>query len=327
LNYLLGKSSAVCNFGVKEKHFFNHLPKNVNLTKWYEEYNSQFIGCRPEFYGNETWGNFTLDSTPHYIDDPYAPQRIFRSYSTKSLNMKKFVAILREPVSRDYSEYQRTLRICFRLIDDYEFFFRGGDYSRHSGPQDRYINTIVKCEWIMNPRFYKDWRKDGYNITLFDKNQALSYSQWSNNKIGMSERDRGLYYYQIKRWLKFIKREQLFIINFQTLIVNTTDTIQRLSQFLGIEGSEFLNKNNKTELPPPPTNNKYSDWPGSYLDCEVYEKKYKYYSKRNEGLIEFINDAKKKPKLEPRMPNFDFAHSYNNCVSYNPNYIKNILFT
>ena len=94
-----------------------------------------------------------------------------------------------------------------------------------------------------------------------------------------------------------------------------------------IERIYFLNKSNKTELPPSPPNNKYSDWPGSYLDCEVYEKKYKYYSKRNEGLIEFINDSKKKPKSEPGFPTFDFAHSYNNCVSYNPNYIKNILFT
>jgi Sulfotransferase domain len=45
----------------------------------------------------------------------------------------------------------------------------------------------------------------------------------------------GEYAQHLRRWLKDVRRSQLFILSMQTLLRNTTDTMQRLQHFLGLE--------------------------------------------------------------------------------------------
>ena len=73
-----------------------------------------------------------------------------------------------------------------------------------------------------------------FNHENLTKDNAFSYAEWSVSPHGIAQRGRGLYLDQIKNWLKYINRNQLFVMNFETLIVNTTDTMLRLSAFLNI---------------------------------------------------------------------------------------------
>ena len=101
---------AFCAKGLKEKHYFSD--EKAFLTQYeahYDAYVKQFEGC------NRT--QLTLDATPSYVWYDYAPELLQRSYTRKELAKKKFILLLREPVQRSYSEYQRDLRICLRAYD------------------------------------------------------------------------------------------------------------------------------------------------------------------------------------------------------------------
>ena len=58
-----------------------------------------------------------MDATPSYVWLDYVPELVQRSYTKKELAKKKFLLLLREPVQRQYSEYQRVLRLCLRAYD------------------------------------------------------------------------------------------------------------------------------------------------------------------------------------------------------------------
>ena len=108
--YLLLQHGAFCTKGLKEKHYFSD--EKAFLTSYethYDAYVKQFEGC------NRT--QLTMDATPSYVWYDFAPELLQRSYTRKELSKKKFILLLREPVQRSYSEYQRDLRICLRAYD------------------------------------------------------------------------------------------------------------------------------------------------------------------------------------------------------------------
>jgi len=90
------------------------------------------------------------------------------------------------------------------------------------------------------------------------KQKVMTFAQWQATYHGMSEMGRGRYLEQIERWLTVIDRSQLFILNFATLIKNTTDTMVRMADFVGIDVSKWYDSNrpadtkakNKTKEPP-----------------------------------------------------------------------------
>jgi hypothetical protein len=232
---------------------------------------------------------------------------------------------------------------------------------------------------------------------------------------------RGHYLEQIKSWLEVVDRSQLMIVNFNTLIKNTTDTVVRMSEFLGLEPGVFYdkpgvtpdplawmskpkrpgnlrqrrtlqdavdeieeeesreleqllrynlakearerrqqlenghtfnpNKAGKAEplhhnpdyarslaaassssssspppptpagrhitLPMPPPDNHYMDWPHAAYDCQSARKLYDHYMKVNNGLFNFINKAKTRPKQEPLFPSWNETEALKNCRPVN----------
>jgi len=217
LNSLLEYNNKICNKDLKEKHFYSER----NFTANYTNYDMKFIDCKRS--------QLTFDATPNYIFFDDTAINVKNSYTSLSLSLKKFIVLLREPVSRDYSEYQRTLRICFNLIDDSKKLHKNGSiYELHSTIDARIHSYYEKCIDIMK-------NMNTTNIyTKLNKDNAFTFAEWSNSSHGLSQRSRGLYLHQLQNWLKYIKRNQLFIMNFETLVVNTTDTILRLSSFLNI---------------------------------------------------------------------------------------------
>ena len=110
LNKLLFEHPEICSEGVKEKHFYSE--KGYRSHARIKDYMYEFAGCKK-------W-QITVDATPSYVSIPEVTDRLNISYSADSLSKKKFILLLRDPVSRHYSEYQRVLRICFRIIDEDE---------------------------------------------------------------------------------------------------------------------------------------------------------------------------------------------------------------
>ena len=280
------------------------------------EYNFQYSDCKK-------W-QFTVDATPSYISIPEVPNRINSSYSSSSLKQKKFVLLLRDPVSRHYSEYQRLLRICFRVIE-------GDPELEHPtktrSPEEKLERSKSNCALCMREL---PLSSSSSSSIVLKKENAMTFSEFVVSPYGSSELKRGEYLYNIKRWLKVIDRSQLFIMNFQQLIQNTTcnnnttntkmliilililsDMMTRLSSFLDIDPNKFIKNETQSVilLPKPPASNSYVNWDPAYLDCKTFDKIDKYFNKTNAGLINFINSASNKPKQEPIFEAFTSSRS------------------
>lgn len=168
-----------------------------------KEYKSQFYDCKK-------W-QVTVDATPSYISIPEVPDRINSTYSSSSLSQKKFILLLRDPVGRHYSEYQRILRICFRVIEgDAEL-----DHpTKARSPEEKIERAKSNCALCM--------KTSSSSKLVLKKENAMSFAEFVKSPFGSSEIDRGDYLNSIKKWLTIIDRSQLFIMNFQQLIQNTT---------------------------------------------------------------------------------------------------------
>ena len=263
-----------------------------------KEYLFQFSKCKKN--------QFTVDATPAYMSKPEAAERINSSYVT--LSKKKFVILLREPVSRHYSEYQRNLRICFRAIDGDDELNRN---TSTRTAEEKLARAQMRCHVTMRP-----------HTTSLKKDNAYTFAEWTASPFGSQEIRRGRYLNDIKRWLTVVDRSQIFILNFQSVVSNTTDVMTRLSSFLNIGQNKLMNDPENSEkiiLPPPPPSNTYVDWEPSFMDCPTYEKLYKYFEKENEGLYDFLNNAPNRPKQEPIFPMFTSTRS--KCIM--PNYTSN----
>jgi hypothetical protein len=263
-----------------------------------QEYLSQYSKCKKN--------QITVDATPSYISKPDAAERINASYNSISMAKKKFIILLRDPVSRHYSEYQRNLRICFRAIDGDE------ELDRDSGTrssEEKVERANMRCRVALK-----------MDSKVLKKENALSFAEWTASPYGGQEIRRGRYLIDIQKWLSIVNRNQIFIMNFQTVVVNTTDVITRLSNFLEIDPKVFYTNINekKITLPAPPPSNSYVEWAPSYMDCATFEKLDRLFKRENEGLIEFINNTPNKPKQEPYFPPFTSIRS--KCV--NPKAIK-----
>ena len=289
LNSLLYEHRQICNKGVKEKHFYTESDFAENV----KDYMKEFKGCKPS--------QLTVDATPKYVVGSEIAERIESAYTAESLAKKKFVLLLRDPVARQYSEYQRGLRICFRVIDGDEQLLR---QSSIRTPEEKVARAEKNCELAMRPNTLASGDK-------LSKDNAMLFAEWVTGPFGSMEQARGNYVSQIKHWLRVINRSQIFIMNFQTLVGNTTDAMHRLSDFLGIQFDEFLNNQNKSQviLPKPPPSNSYVTWAPAFMDCKTHDMLDKYYKEQNVGLLALINDDPRKPKEEPYFPAFTSARS------------------
>lgn len=304
MNNVLFTHPNICGKGTKEKHFFS----NKDYEKHFVGYKQEFEGCKKD--------QLTVDVTPKYIFGDEIPERINKTYGAEQLSQKKFIAILREPIARQYSEYQRLLRLCFRVIDENDKEANAikakpsssGTATKRppakKGKLEPSCTHVLKFAPTKHPTKYPE---------LAQKDNAMLFFEWTGTEHGEHERGRGNYVGQLKRWLSVIKRSQIFIINFQTLISNASDTFFRMSAFLGLNADLMINdkKNQLVLLPPPPAANAHVDWSPGVLDCRTYGQLQSYYNSQNDGLSRLINDAKDRPKEEPQFP--PFVQSRSDC--------------
>lgn len=232
-----------------------------------------------------------IDGTPRYIRSEIAPKRLQASYSAEDLADKKFILLLREPVTREFSWYRHRVRTCLhtmhRVIRDIppKTIMKGKKeivgYHRHELCNDQNC-VMLGCDHMpatdhltAHPQSY---------LNEFD-----TYYRTKQLQVTDSE-----YVVQINNWLKHIDRSQLFILNVQTLTVNTTDTMSRLSQFLGLKHDWGVN------VTLPRLNENHIN---ATISCKVYDKLAAHYEPYNEQLYALVNSGNRPPQ-EPDFPRF-----------------------
>ena len=307
LNKMLEKHSAFCKSGTKEKHFFTD-------NKWLEQEKiDDFLGEFDECGKTE----ITMDATPSMIAEDVVPARIKASYSPDELKKKKFVVLFREPAARHYSGYQRDVRRCLMINSE-------------RGEHKKFVEKSSKlCQNILHdPPKMEDtveWLHNAFSSTEDIQNAILTFAEWTASDYGQKQLKRGYYLHQLKTWLQVIDRSQLFIINFESMIFNTTDVTLRLSKFLGVDGDEFFRVSGeavyntslavngtlskKIRLPPEPASNHYMDYDKVKMDCSTYVHLEQMWAAANKGLYDFINKAPNKPPDEPYFPLFRSSRS------------------
>lgn len=260
LTYLLKHNLEICSSDKKEKHFFD---TDDFWRRGFDYYENLYSTCQT--------GELLVDSTPifHYRD---MPDRFAKVYSQTDLYHKKFILILREPVSRDFSIYTYRLKTCLALID------------RLPTLQEKSY-SYVRRECALVAQFSDE--------TIFDYDIISFRDYYLKGSIRLED---GEYESHLRNWIRQIHRSQLFILNMDTLLQNSTDTLTRLRLFLGLKiGWD-------KDLAPPHESN-FDTVEEAILDCETYNELWDYYADKNAHLDLIVNN-KYKPLTEPIFPPF-----------------------
>ena len=290
-----------CQEGKKEKHFFDK--ESYDSSKGIIAYLKEYQKCPKT--------TFTLDATPSYIEwdgdgtERSIPQRLIESYKSENLKRKKFILIIREPVARHYSEYQMRIRVC---LDHGDLTGKGSlntDDDQDAHQDDRGYLSCDRVSFNYEP---------GINAK---KLHIMTFQEWLKAKDGFGEMARGDYLKHINGWLKAVSRDQFFILNFQSLITDTGNVMNRLGKFLGLARPWSID----TVLP-----EQHKKKPVTTLDCKSFDYLTEYYNKNNKGLIAFINNGAKHPE-EPTFPSFSSNRSVCKDVasSISPLYAMDLL--
>jgi hypothetical protein len=132
--------------------------------------------------------------TPAYLFNPLVPERV-RAFDPAM----KLIAILRDPVTRAYSQYHMQLR---------------------QGRETRSFEDALAHEASALPAELERILSDPSASS--ETAQRLAYVR------------RGRYAEQLERWLEFFPREQLFVLTSDELRADPADAMSRIAHFLDI---------------------------------------------------------------------------------------------
>lgn len=136
------------------------------------------------------------DNTPYYLFHPLVPER-----AHKLCPEAKVIMILRNPINRAFSQYQMECRKGREKSGSFEEAIQG--------ELERISNA--KSDLLADPL--------GHHHT-FENTSYLS---------------RGLYMDQIEHWLKWYKREQIFILTSESFFGNPKKELKEVYDFLNID--------------------------------------------------------------------------------------------
>ena len=125
---------------------------------------------------------------------------MLETYGSLLLSKKKFLLILREPVTRHYSEFQMRVRVCL-----------GGFKGKHQENDPQRIRR--NCEKITSN--YIEWIHRPEEEQILDNLHMYTFNEWLQSEDGSNEIERGHYIQHIMDWLMYVNRSQLFILNFR----------------------------------------------------------------------------------------------------------------
>jgi hypothetical protein len=175
----------------KEVHFFDgRFTKGMN---WYRGHFPLKL-TRDRLSQSLRQPVLTGEASPLYLFHPLAPERI-----KIVLPGVKMIVILRNPVDRAYSHYQRERRDGFESLSFEEALAHEDE--RMAGEQEKMLTPGI--------------------------NRSYNFSHYSYKA-------RGLYADQLRLWFSLFPREQFLILRNEDLSANPEETFERVYQFLGI---------------------------------------------------------------------------------------------
>jgi hypothetical protein len=138
----------------------------------------------------------TGEATPNYLFHPHCPERI-----KKTLPQVKLIVLLRNPIERAFSHYQMQVR--------------NGYEDKKSFQEAVQVETIrIKMEM---EKVLKDKNYTNFNL------QRFSYLE------------RGKYFKQINRWLKYFDYDQFLFLKSEDFFTDPLITMNLIYDFLQIE--------------------------------------------------------------------------------------------
>jgi hypothetical protein len=210
---LMIEHPLLCGGEKKETQFFNSNNKYLKEIDYYKKW------FRNPKCDNILAARF-IDGTP-IIHNSRVWDRIdsfYNMHGSKSMRDNlKFIVLLREPVSRDVSWYKMTVRMDAKL---------GSNFSE--------IKTM------------KESILGNYDVHSINKNDLDDVEFGS--KDGIAGGKRGMYHKQLQAFCKVFRRDQIFILSSQEIVLNTGEAMERILKFIGIQSDESF-QSKSTILP------------------------------------------------------------------------------
>ena len=301
LHHLLMDHPSFCPSVYKEIHYFD---RTENWSKGAGYYLAHFktssAKCLPDKKETKAMNTTTtgssmksiyLDATPDYFTNLLAPARIFQSFRAKERAKKKFILIVREPVSREFSWYNHRVRLCTNAIHEElrRQWKRGSD---DIAAQTSKLCADKHCKYLK-------CQENAHDVLL--KKEKITLANFTEYyQTGGLVPSKSQYMTHLNHWLKYFPRNQFFIINLSTLLTNTSDTVHRLTQFLGIPPFPASKMANGTIVLP----HENSARVFTTFDCAVRSELYPFYEQENNDLLEFMKSASFNSTFEPPFPSF-----------------------
>lgn len=305
---LMANNSDVCSVGEKEKRFFIGSAFRKDWSQNLKAYTHAFKGCHSP--------QLTIDATPGYSAGKYSLviSRMKEHYTEATLAKKRFILILREPVSRLYSEYQMAVRLCLDLDKDLVRLSNAPTNfsSAEAKQKDRAYRAERHeraCERVMSRtvlRRHQILSEQGAQMQGIAVENLLPFHDWCLTDVGLQEALRGNYQFIIKAFLSgFLRRSQLLLLSFDTLISNATVVTRALERFLPL-----TQKWGDAVSTPPPLPSRTADAGHAHtkLDCTTVMMLQKYYKTTNgciNCLLQHVQSGFGEPHpAEPPFPSF-----------------------
>jgi len=264
LSSLMRANPAICDYGEKEKHFFNGGEYVHKYAAQVQMYLDEFKGCKK--------GQLTLDSTPGYSAEPNVNDRMKETYLPEVLAKKYFIYLVREPVARHYSEYQMEVRLCLDVDEDLKL---KNNIAWRLWRHERACDTVCHN--------YNNKKNDPAKFSVgYSKNaKILTFHEWCLSHRGKQELRRGHYKAVILRYLEMIQRNKLLIINFDHLITRTGAVMVGMNEFLSLP-KDLLWKNSTTLAVP----KKSAANVPTTMDCVTTDMLMRYFDHANGGPVD-----------------------------------------
>ncbi len=190
LYHYLVQHPCIAHAQTKEVHYFDsHYQKG---PLWYR---AHFDTVGSKWLLRARGRSFvTGEATAYYLFHPQVPTRVFRL-----MPRVKLIALLRNPVDRAYSHYQRAVR---------------------RGREKLSFDEAIRIE--------AERLKDETQRLMSDESyQSLVHRQ-------LSYLARGIYVDQLKRWLDLFPRERLLIIKSEDFFADVGRTLDEAQRFIGV---------------------------------------------------------------------------------------------
>ena len=298
LMWMMITHPQLCEGARKETHFFGGNYENLmEQATHFKDIKSEYFGLFTDKKCNGVLNTSYVDGTPILHQAYWAAKNINAFYQELGEEYKdnlRFIAMLREPIARDFSWYQHHMR---QYLTGHR---TGKGYSDSRKGSIKDIKTFKET--------WEDQIKAVKSGTLKRANVP--------NDIG------GDYVYQLKEFMKYFRRDQMFVMNSNHAFRKTHDAMERIRQFLNIDPwgrwetepfphDDHLGSTNMADDP----ECVFKHIPK--LDCDFRDLLYEHYSTTNTALETWFKNTHKDGSAPSQEPPWEpFGDSYLNisCV-------------